>query len=140
MARAAVRVGAAITVPVAGTAWLLRGPAGAASALGGVVLVIASFAGTGWSLHWAGRHGRSVLQAVALGGFGLRLGLYAIVLVLLEPVPAVDGPALAVATAAALVVLLVHETRLLSRRAELWWVRPAAGTRETTDHHREEAA
>lgn len=126
MTRAALRVGGLLAVAAVVVAAAVRGTAGALTALGGVGLVVGSFAVTGWSLAWAARHGPGSLQAVALGGFLLRLVVYALAIVALSPVRAVDGPVLAVTVAVAAVVLLSAEVRLLLRRGELWWVQ--AGT------------
>lgn len=127
MARAACRFGAVLAVPVVAAAWWLRGTPGALTALGAVVLVIAGFAVTGWSLHWAGQYGLGALQAVALAGFGIKLAVYAAVIVVLEPLRVVDGPVLAVAAAVALVGLLAYEVRLLAGHEELWFVQAQAG-------------
>lgn len=129
MARAAVRVGAAVAVPVVGVSWLLRGVDGGLTALGAVLLVVGTFYVTGRTLHWAGNISPTVLQAVALGGFFIRLVLYAALIVLLRPVEAVDGPVLAISTAVTLVVVLAAEVRLVLRHAEFWWVLPEAGPR-----------
>lgn len=125
MARAAVRVGLVLTIPVVGLAWLLRGQSGGLTALGAVVLVIGTFALTGHSMAWAARIGPVALQAVALGGFMLRLMLYAIGIVVLGPVDAVDGPVLAITVAVAMVVLLAYEVRLVLQHREFWWVTTA---------------
>lgn len=127
MARAAVRIGAVVAVPVVGLSWALRGTGGGLTALGAVVLVVGTFYVTGRSLHWAGNISPVALQAVALGGFFLRLVLYALLIVLLRPVEAVDGPVLAISTAVTLVVVLAYEVRLVLRHAEFWWVLPDAG-------------
>lgn len=126
MARAAVRVGAAVAVPVVGLSWLLRGPQGGLTALGAVLLVVGTFYVTGRTLHWAGNISPTVLQAVALGGFFVRLVLYAALIVLLRPVEAIDGHVLAISTAVTLVVVLAYEVRLVLRHAEFWWVLPEA--------------
>lgn len=139
MARTALLVGAGLAAPAAATAWWLRGPDGALTALGAVALVVGTFALTGWSLDRAGRHGLGALQAVAIGGFGLRLSLYAAGIVLLADVPAIDGHALAVATAVSLVVLLAFEVRLLTTRPELWWVEPQAAGPDDVLHGKDRA-
>lgn len=126
MARAAVRAGALVALPVIVVAFLLRGVNGGVTALGAAVLVVGSFYVTGRSLHWAGNVSPTMLQAVALGGFFLRLVLYAALIVALRPVEAVDGEVLAVSTAVMLVVVLAYEVRLVLRHGELWWIQPAA--------------
>jgi len=122
MAREAARIGAWLLVPVVGVAGLVRGPAGALTALGALVMVVGSFWVTGHSLARAGRVSPLALQATALGGFFLRLVLYAGLIVVLRPIEAVDGPVLAIATAVSLVVLLSAEVRMVTRNGELWWL------------------
>lgn len=127
MVHAAARLGAVLGPVVVAVAWWLRGLRGGLTATGAVLLVVGVFAVTGWSLRWAARRGPAVLQAVALGGFGVRLGLYALAVVLLSPLEAVDGHALAVSTGVVLVALLAYEARVLTTRSELWWIDPEAG-------------
>lgn len=122
MARAAVRVGVPLALVVTGLAWAIRGPAGGLTALGAVALVVGNFTLTGHSLGWAARFGPTAIQAVALGGFLVRLVAYAVLIVVLRPVEAIDGPVLAISTAAAMVVVLAYEVRLVLRHTELWWL------------------
>lgn len=127
MIGAAARAAAVLAPLLVVAAWWLRGPAGALSALAAVALVVGVFVSTGWSLRWAAGRGPAVLQTVAVGGFAARLALYALGVVLLAPLEAIDGHALAASTAVALVALLGYEAWLLSRRSELWWIDPEAG-------------
>lgn len=127
MARAAVRVGSAVAVPLVLAAGLLRGTASALTALGAVLVVVGSFYVTGRSLAWAARLGVVALQAVALGGFLLRLMLYALAIVLLGPVEAIDGPVLAISTVVAMVTVLAYEVRLVLRHQEFWWLTDGKG-------------
>jgi hypothetical protein len=115
MARRAL-VGAAFAAPVALAAgFAVGGGPGAWSALLGVVLVVANFAAHGLSLAWAGGVSISVLQVVALGGFALRMAVFAGALFVLDRQaffrPAVFG----VAAAASILALLVYEARLAAR-------------------------
>lgn len=126
MARAALRVGAIVVLPVVLGALALRGTAAGLTALGAVLVVVGNFYVTGRSLSWAARIGPVALQAMALGGFGLRLVLYAVALVLLRPVDAIDGPVLAISAAVAMVVVLAYEVRLVSSHRELWFVDASA--------------
>lgn len=123
MTRAALRFGAVALLPTAGLALWLRGPAGAATAVGGVVLLVAWFALSGLSLAWAARRDLVLLQAVAVGGFAVRLAILAAIMVALEPVEALDAPVLAVTVSVGMVALLVHEVRFVLGRADLWWLR-----------------
>lgn len=122
MAAAAVRLGLVLAVPVLGLAAWLRGVDGALTAAFGLALVVGGFALTGRSLAWAGRRSTEALMAVALGGFLLRLVLYAALIVLLRDVEGLDGPVLAVTVATALVAVLGYEVRLVLRHGELWWL------------------
>jgi hypothetical protein len=122
MARAALRVGAVVTAPVVLVALLLRGVPAGLTALGAVALVVGNFYVTGRSLAWAARIGPVALQATALGGFMVRLVVYAAAIVLLRPVEAIDGPVLAISAAVAMVVVLAYEVRLVSSHRELWFV------------------
>ncbi|MBW3620657.1 MAG: hypothetical protein KY461_10465, partial [Actinobacteria bacterium] len=122
MAEAAVRVGVVAAVPVVVAALALRGAAGALTALGAVLLVVGNFYVTGRSLDWAARFGPTALQATALGGFLVRLVLFAAAIVVLRPVDAIDGPVLAISAAVAMVVVLAYEVRLVSSHRELWFV------------------
>lgn len=122
MARAALRVGAFLAVPLVLGALALRGPAGAVTAFGAVAFVTGNFYVTGRSLQWAAKLGPVVLQAVALGGFLARLMLYGVLIVALRPVEAIDGPSLAVSAAIALVVVLASEVRLVSADPRIWMV------------------
>ena len=63
-----------------------------------------------------------MLQGVALGGLFVRLVLYAVLLIALSPVEAVDGPVLAATVAVATIVLLTYETRFVLRTSQLWWL------------------
>ena len=129
MARTALRVGAVLVpvvllvVAVAG-----RGVAGLLTALGALALVVGNFYITGRAFHWAGRIGPTAVQAVALGGFFVKLVVLAIVLVALSGVDAVDGPVLAITTAFATIVLLATEVRLVLTHAEFWWLTDGKAT------------
>jgi hypothetical protein len=124
MARTAVRVGALLAVPTVALAWLLRGPAAGLTALGAVLFVTGLFWLNGHSLAWAGRRGPTVLQAVALGGFFLRLVTYAALIVLLRPIEAIDGHVLAISTAVTTIIVLAVEVRFVLRHGEFWFVQP----------------
>ncbi len=131
MARAALRVGVIVAVPVVLAAAALRGTAAGVTALAAVAVVVANFYVTGRSLSWAAKIGPAALQATALGGFLVRLVIYAGAIVLLRPVEAIDGPVLAISAAVAMVVVLAYEVRLVTSHRELWFVdtsvRPVAG-------------
>ncbi len=122
MARAALRVGVVLAILAVIIAGTFRGLPGALTALGAVVLVVGQFAITGRSLAWAAKFGPTAVQATALGGFGLRLMIYAGLIIALRPVEAIDGPVLAITTAASLILLLAYEVRLVMTHSEMWFV------------------
>ncbi len=122
MARAGLRVGAVLAVPLVLAAAVFRGPSGLVTALGGLVLVIGSFYLTGRSLAWAARISPTVLQAVVLGGFLVRILFYGALILLLRDVSVVDGPVLVISVVTTIVVLLAYEVRLALHNRALWWV------------------
>ncbi|MFT5222558.1 MAG: hypothetical protein ACI867_000862 [Glaciecola sp.] len=137
MARAALGVGAVLSIPVVGIAFVVRDLSGALTALGALVIVIGQFVLTARSLAWAAKKGPVAVQATALGGFGLRLMFYAILILSLRGVEAIDGQVLAIVTALSLIVLLSYEVRLVMGHAEMWFIdadaRPAAKTPKVVD-------
>ena len=100
--------------------------AGALTAAGAVAFVTAVFAVTGRSLGWAADRGPTTMQAVALGGFFLRLVVYAAMIVVLRPVEAINGTVLAASAGAAMVVILALETRLVLVHREFRFVDASA--------------
>lgn len=124
MARAALPVGSVLAVLAVAIVLPWRGVGAAATALGAVVFVVGNFYLTGRALTWGGRISPAVLQAVALGGFFLKLVVLAIALVLLRPVEAIDGTVLAITTVVATMVVLAFEVRLVSQQATFWWLTP----------------
>jgi ATP synthase protein I len=92
------------------------------SAVIGVAVVAANFVAHGLSLAWAARISPTMIFAVGLGGFFLRLVVIVLVLVMLRTFPWFSSLSFAVAVVPATVVLLIAEARLLSGRmqAELW--------------------
>lgn len=134
MVRAALIVGLVVSVVAVVVAGLISGVAGALTAFGAVAFVTAVFAVTGLSLAWAAPRGPTTLQAVALGGFFVRLVLYAALILALRPIEAIDGPVLAISAAAAMVAILAWETRLVLTHREFWHIdasaRPAADSAE----------
>lgn len=84
------------------------------SALVAVAVVTLNFAAHGWSLAWAAGVSVGTVQAVALGGFALRMGAIVGLLFALDPVawfsPAVFGVTAVTGTMA----LLAYEAKLVS--------------------------
>lgn len=122
MVRAAVRAGVVVGVPIVAVAAVWRGTAGGLTALVTVAFVVAMFALTGVSLRWAAAHGPTAIQAVALGGFFVRLVLYAVLIMALRPVEAIDDTVLAVSAAVALVAVLAYEVRIVLTNRQFWFV------------------
>lgn len=122
MARAALPLGAVALLGAVPAAAVLRGGWGALSAAGAILLVVGNFALTGVALDRAARIGPAAVQAVALGGFLLKIVALAVAIVLLDPLEVVDGPVLAITTAVVTILLLGYEVRWVSGRASVWWL------------------
>jgi hypothetical protein len=115
MIRRAVVPGA-IGVPVAFTIGsAVSGPSAGLSAAIGVVVVLANFAAHGWSLAWASRISIALVQAVALGGFVVRMGVILGVLFALDALAWFSPLAFGLAVVPGTLALLVFETRLAIR-------------------------
>jgi len=115
MIRRAVVPGA-IGVPFAfAIGALLAGPAAGVSAAIGVIVVLANFAAHGWSLAWASRISIVLVQAVALGGFVVRMGVILGVLFALDTLSWFSPLAFGLAVVPGTLALLVFETRLALR-------------------------
>jgi hypothetical protein len=135
IAASAVRFVAVLAVPLLGAGWLAAGRGGLLGAGIAVALVAGMFAMSASLLSFAARLGPSALMAAALGGFALRLMIYALLIVLLRPVEAIHGPTLAVSAAVLLVATLTWEARYVSRTPGFFWVdasTPAPGDPERT--------
>ena len=124
MAAFALRLGLVLVALASAIAGLVRGERAALTAAAGVIVVIAMFASTGWSLAWAARRGAGMLMAVALGGFVTRVMLLGVAAAVLASADVVDAPVLVVVVGAAEVLLLALEARFVLRHRELWWLTP----------------
>jgi ATP synthase protein I len=105
-----------------GTGLLMSGwPAGWSAAIG-VAVVAGNMVAHGLSLAWAARISPTMMFAVGLGGFFVRLVVIVWVLVLLRTVPWFSAVAFAATVVPATLVLLIAEAKLLSGRmqADLW--------------------
>lgn len=127
LARSAVAFLLVLGVPVVAVTYLIAGINGALSAAIGAAVVIGMFLMAGALMSWAARIGPAALMGAVLGGYMLRLFIYAALIILLEPVEWISGPSLAIATAILLVAVLAYEVRVVSRRPSLFWVDAAAG-------------
>jgi ATP synthase protein I len=102
-----------LAVPVVFAAGaVVSGPAVGASAAIGVVVVLANFAAHGWSLAWASRISITLVQAVALGGFVVRMGVILGLLFALNSLPWFSPVAFGAAVVPGTIALLLFETRL----------------------------
>jgi hypothetical protein len=127
LARSAAIFTVALAVPVIAVAWLAAGLPGLYSAAIGAAVVIGMFLMAGATMSWAARISPTALMAAVLGGYLVRLMIYAGLILLLRPVEWLSGPSLAIATAVLLVAVLAWEVRVASRNPSLFWVNAEAG-------------
>jgi ATP synthase protein I len=92
--------------------WALGGPAAGVSAGIGIAIVLANFAAHGTSLAWASTISVAAVQAVALGGFVVRLGAIIGVLFALNTLGWFSPLAFGLAVVPATLLLLAYEARL----------------------------
>lgn len=95
-----------------------------------IAVVFANFVAHGWSLALAATISPTVLYAVGLGGFVVRLGIIVVVIALLDQTAWFSVVAFIAALVPTTIALLVMEMKLLSGRmqADLWTIPP--GERE----------
>jgi ATP synthase protein I len=101
----------------------LAGGMGSAWSAGiGVLVLAANFVATASSAAWAARVSPTLLMAVGLGGFVIRLATFTATLLLLDRLSWFSPVAFAAAFVPATVVLLVVELKLLAGRmqVDLW--------------------
>jgi hypothetical protein len=116
-------------LPVAAVAFTIGtvadGTAAGWSAAIAIVVVWLNFVANAWSLAWAARISPVMVYAVGLGGFVVRLAIFALTLVLLRQLAWFSTAAFIAAFVPATVALLVAEMKLLSGRmqADLWYFR-----------------
>jgi ATP synthase protein I len=101
----------------------LGGPGAAWSAGIAVIVVTANFVGNAYSVSWAARIGPTVLMAVGLGGFIVRLATLTVALLLLDRLSWFSALAFAAAFVPTTIALLAVEMKLLAGRmqADLWY-------------------
>lgn len=92
------------------------------SAAIGVGIVVLNLVAHGLSLAWAATISPTMIFAVGMGGFVLRLATIAIALVLLNQLSWFSPVAFALAVVPATIVLLIYEAKILSGRmqVDLW--------------------
>jgi hypothetical protein len=88
-----------------------------------VIVVTANFVGNAYSVSWAARIGPTVLMAVGLGGFMVRLATLTVALLLLDRLSWFSPLAFAAAFVPTTIALLAVEMKLLAGRmqADLWY-------------------
>jgi ATP synthase protein I len=101
---------------------LIGGTGAAWSAAIAVVTVVVNFVAAALSVAWAARISPSILFAVAMGGFVIRLFVYTIALVLLNTLAWFSPLAFALTLVPVTIALLVVEATTLSGRlqADMW--------------------
>lgn len=115
MVRRAVAAGA-VALPATYVAGSFAGGRGVAlSAALGVVVVVLNFAGHGLSLAWAAGISLTFLQAVAFGGFLIRMGIILVLMFALDRTAFFSPLAFGLAVVGGTLTLLVYEARLVSR-------------------------
>jgi hypothetical protein len=112
MVRRALGPAAIASVVAVLAGWVLGGPWAGVSAGIGVAIVLANFAAHGYSLAWASAISVAAVQAVALGGFVVRLGVIVGVLFALNTFGWFSPLAFGLAVVPATVLLLAYEARL----------------------------
>ncbi len=108
---------------IAAVAGALLGGAGAAWSAGiGVTAVTLNFVGNAYSVAWAARISPTLLMAVGLGGFVVRLATLTVALVLLDRLAWFSPIAFVAAFAPTTVALLAVEMKLIAGRmqVDLW--------------------
>jgi hypothetical protein len=132
--RELVRRAAPFAVPAAILAFVLGTIADGSdvgwSAALGVAVVAANFVAYGLSLAWAARISPTMLFAVALGGYLLRLAVVVLIMVGLNTLEWFSPVAFIAAVIPATVALLGFEMKVMSGRmqADLWAFPTADGT------------
>jgi hypothetical protein len=107
---------ALLALPVAlGVGWLAGGPREGVSAGIGIALVLVNFAVHGLSLAWASTISVPAVQAVALGGVLVRLGVFVGAMFALNTMDWFSQLAFGLAVVSATLLLLVFEARLALR-------------------------
>lgn len=139
IAASAVRAVLLLAVPCLAISTWLAGSNGLLGATIATAIVLAMFGISAALAAIAAPHGPTAMLLATVGGFALRLMIYAILIVVLDPVEAIHGPSLAISAAVLLLGALAWEVRHVSRTPGFWWVQPLTpsaaspvGTERTT--------
>ena len=127
LARSAALFLLVLGLPVIGVSWLSAGWPGVAGAALGTAVVIGMFLMAGATMSWAARISPTALLGAVLGGYLVRLMIYAVLIVVLGDAAWLSGTTLAIATAVLLVAVLGWEVRVASRNPSMFFVDAAAG-------------
>jgi hypothetical protein len=117
--------GAWVAPAVVAAAAVLWGGDGAWSALVAVGIVLVNLLLAAVSLSWAARRSLTLLVAVALGGFAVRMGLVTVVMLLVRNQPWIDLVALGVTVLVTHLGLLFWELRYVSATLAFPALKPA---------------
>lgn len=101
---------------------VLVGREGALGAAIAVAVVAGSLLLSGAGMSLAAPFGPHALMAAVLGGYLLKLMIYALLIVLLRDVESIHGESLAITAAVLLIVALVRQVRVALRDQRLFWV------------------
>jgi hypothetical protein len=102
----------AIAIPaLLAAGWAIAGPGAGISAALGAAVVLANFAAHGASLAWASRISVALVQAVALGGVVLRIGVIVAAMFALNALPWFSPVAFGLTLVPGTVALLAYEAR-----------------------------
>jgi hypothetical protein len=121
-----LRRGAWLAPVVLIAATAIWGVDGASSAAVAIALVLVNLLLAAVSLSWAARRSLTLLMAVALGGFAVRMGLVVVVMLLVRNQSWVDLVALGVAVLVTHLGLLFWELRYVSASLAFPALKPAA--------------
>jgi hypothetical protein len=139
IAVSAARAVLLLAVPCLVLSAVFAGPGGLLGASIGAAVVLGMFGISAVFAAKAARISDTAVLVANVAGFALRLFIYALLIVILDPVEAIHGPSLAVTAAVLLVGSLAWEVRHVSRTPGFWWVRTGApgpaspvGTERTT--------
>ncbi|HZD18671.1 MAG TPA: hypothetical protein VE669_11070, partial [Actinomycetota bacterium] len=113
MVRRALLGGAALLPVALGAGFAAGGGDAAISAVLGLVVVVANFAAHGLSLAWAAGISVTAVQAVALGGFVVRMGVIVGALFALDRTAFFSPLVFGLTVLAATIALLAYEARLV---------------------------
>lgn len=139
IAASATRAVLLLAVPCLILAAVFAGSGGLLGAAIGAAVVLGMFGISAAVAARAARISDTAVLVANVAGFALRLFIYALLIVVLDPVEAIHGPSLAITAAVLLVGSLAWEVRHVSRTPGFWWIRTGApgpsspvGTERTT--------